>query len=64
MNMRTVHVFDDRTGTPKLVATHENVQEDWSTHQIIKRFGIAEHLRVVQILDGRVRTLQAGGHVL
>lgn len=58
--MRTIRVYDDRVARPGPIAIHPNVPDSWSTKDILERFGIGEHLRVLLDQDMTVRTLQQG----
>lgn len=43
----TYLVYDERfEAGPKFVASFDNVPEDWTTAELMKRYGIADHLCV------------------
>lgn len=54
---RKIEIFDERAylpGNPKCIGTHVNVPNEWTTEDILERFGIGKHLTVyLSDEDGR-----------
>jgi len=60
---RKIELIDERTyipGTPRLVGTHERVPYGWTTREIMKRYGIPEHLTVILTDDDGRRVIWQG----
>ena len=55
---RTIRIYDERFAGVHLVGTHRNVPTEWTTDEILKRYGIGKQFRVYEDLDGRSRTIQ------
>lgn len=58
----TVHVTDERPelGRKRPVASFERVSGHWRAKDIIEYFGIAEHLHVVRVENGKTQVIQEG----
>jgi hypothetical protein len=59
---RTLEVRDERPELqPRIVARHKRIPDEWTPAEILKQFGISEHLRAVLIHpDGERQIIQEG----
>lgn len=58
MNTRAIRIYDDRFDKVTMIGIHKNIPSEWTTDEILKRYGIGKQFRVYEDLDGRSRTIQ------
>lgn len=61
----TIEVWDERpalSSRPKMVGIHRHVPGDWTTEQIIRRYGIGSHLTIYRSAHGEPRHVVRHGH--
>lgn len=56
-----LEVRDERPEVaPLLVSLHVNVPDDWTSAEVMARYGVAPHLRAILIRDGEREVIQHG----